>query len=461
MRVQKMKALGVMAAGAAVLMASATGVAKPKPKVTIEGTLGVNASLSHKVLPNYQSTEVFASIKIKAREFVSEERVPLNIALVVDRSSSMAGQKIVQARAAASELLNVLGPQDRLSLISYSSDVSVDVTSMKVTPGNLPAFRQAIEELQPGGYTNLSGGFEQGCEMVSNTIQEGSVNRVILMSDGQANRGVTEIGGLERMADACLKNGVSLTTVGMGLDYNEDLMTAMARKGAGNYHFIENGSRMARVFQHEATGLAGTVARKTWLRVDMAPGVELLKVHGYSHKIDGNTVRIPLSEFASKQEKDILMRLSVSAQKKGDRPVISFRLSYDDVLNDTKVKANSKLIASVSGSKAVVVKNVEKKVVDHAQRVEVAESMDEAMTAYERGDQDRAQKVLEAQRARMNAQRAEFDFEDDASYGRVEGELQDMSSTIKNNSASSSSGKKLRKAKKKRSYDIMNSAKAF
>ncbi len=448
------------AAVAAATMMAAPAAAKPKPSVQIEGTLGVNASLSHKVLPNYQATEVFASIKIMAREFVSEERVPLNIALVVDRSSSMAGQKIVQARTAASELLKVLGPQDRLSLISYSSEVSVDVTSMNVTPGNMAAFQDAIKQLQPGGYTNLSGGFTKGCEMVSNTIQEGSVNRVILMSDGQANRGVTEIRDLGKMADGCLKNGVSLTTVGMGLDYNEDLMTAMARKGAGNYHFIEDGSKMASVFEHEATGLAGTVARKAWLRVDMAPGVELLKVHGYSHKIDGNTVRVPLSEFASRQEKDILMRLSVSAQEKGDRPVLTFRLTYEDVLNDRKAKASSKLVASVSASKAVVVKNVEKDVVDHAQRVEVAETMDEAMTAYERGDQGRAQKVLEEQRARMNSQQAEYDFDGD-SYGRVDSELKAMSSSVKKNSSSSTEGKKLRKSKKKRSYDIMNSAEMF
>ena len=188
--------------------------------------------------------------------------------------------------------------------------------------------------------------------------------------------------------------------------------------------------------------------------------MELLKVHGYSHKIDGNTVRVPLSEFASRQEKDILMRLSVSAQEKGDRPVLTFRLTYEDVLNDRKAKASSKLVASVSASKAVVVKNVEKDVVDHAQRVEVAETMDEAMTAYERGDQGRAQKVLEEQRARMNSQQAEYDFDGD-SYGRVDSELKAMSSSVKKNSSSSTEGKKLRKSKKKRSYDIMNSAEMF
>jgi len=450
-------------AAAALLIAPATlsAQSKAKPQDSSSGTLSTSASLSHKVIPNYAASEVYASIKIEAREFVSEARSPLNIALVIDRSGSMAGDKIAQARQAAARLVDTLGPKDRLSIITYSSDVEVMVTSLPVTEENKTTFHKAISGLTPDGFTYLSGGFDKGCDMVSNTIQEGSINRVILMSDGQANRGVTSISALERKAQTCLDKGVSLTTIGLGLDYNEALMAQMARAGAGNYHFVEDERSMARVFESEAKGLTTTVAKNAKLVIDLAPGVEMLKLHGYKYRAKGNTVTVPLSEFVSKQRKEILMRLSVSAQKSGARPIVSMRLKYKDLLNSRDVSNKLALSTSVSADEQVVKKNVEKKVIAHAQKVEVADTMERAMVEYEKGNQKQAAKMLEEQRSSMNAVRSTYDFEDDDSFGRVEGELSSMEKEVEQTAPSSAKGKKLRKSKRKRSYDIANDSLAF
>lgn len=427
----------------------------------LRGTLDVNASLSHKVLPNYESSQVYASVKIAAREFVSEARAPLNIALVIDRSGSMAGDKIAQAREAAKRLVNTLGPQDRLSIVSYSSDVRVDVPSLPVTGANRASFMRAIDALSPDGFTYLSGGYMKGCELVSNTIQEGSINRVLLMSDGQANRGVTDISALERVASTCLERGVSLTTIGLGLDYNETLMTQMARAGAGNYHFVDDERAMARVFEQEAKGLSSTVARNTKLRIELAPGVEMLKLHGYKYSVKGNTVTVPLSEFISKQHKDILLRLAVSAQESGQRPVLSMRLTYEDLLNAKKVSTRASLATLVSADQEVVVSNVKKDVISHAQKVEVAATMDQAMVEYERGNAKQAAAMIERQQAQTNAARSQYSFDDDAAFGRVDAEMTQLKEEVSKTAPSSSEGKKMRKAKRKRSYDIANDALLF
>jgi Ca-activated chloride channel family protein len=449
------------AAAATLVLAPSLLSAKSKPHATASGTLNVDASLSHKVIPNFAASEVYASIKIEAREFVSEARAPLNIALVIDRSGSMAGDKIAQARQAAARLVDTLGPKDRLSIVSYSSDVDVMVTSLPVTSENKATFHEAISGLTPDGFTFLSGGFDKGCDLVSNTIQEGSVNRVILMSDGQANRGVTNIPSLERKAEACLNKGVSLTTIGLGLDYNEALMAQMARAGAGNYHFVEDERSMARVFEAEAKGLTTTVAKKTNLVIDLAPGVEMLKLHGYKYRAKGNKVTVPLAEFVSKQRKEILVRLSVSAQKSGARPILGMRLEYEDMLNAKDVSNKLALSTSVSADEQVVKKNVEKKVIAHAQKVEVADTMERAMVEYEKGNQKQAAQMLEEQRSSMNKMRTAYDFADDDAFERVEGELSTMEKEVEENAPSSSSGKKLRKSKRKRSYDIANDAEMF
>lgn len=449
------------AAAATLVLAPSLLGAQAKPDASTSGTLNVNASLSHKVIPNYAASEVYASIKIEAREFVSEARAPLNIALVIDRSGSMAGDKIAQARQAAARLVDTLGPKDRLSIVTYSSDVDVMVTSLPVTDANKATFHKAISGLTPDGFTFLSGGFDKGCDLVSNTIQEGSVNRVILMSDGQANRGVTNIPSLERKAEACLNKGVSLTTIGLGLDYNEALMAQMARAGAGNYHFVEDERSMARVFETEAKGLTTTVAKKTNLVIDLAPGVEMLKLHGYKYRAKGNRVTVPLAEFVSRQRKEILVRLSVSAQKSGARPILGMRLKYEDMLNARDVSSKLALSTSVSADEQVVKKNVEKKVIAHAQKVEVADTMERAMVEYEKGNQKQAAQMLEEQRSSMNKMRSTYDFADDDAFERVEGELSTMEKEVEEAAPSSAKGKKLRKSKRKRSYDIANDAQMF
>lgn len=438
-------------------------VSAKTPIAKIKGTLSVNASLSHGTLPNYASSEVYASIKLTGSDFVSEDHAPLNVALVMDRSSSMAGEKIRQSRLAALALLDQLGPDDRLSVISYGSNVTLELSSRPVTAANRELLSDAIKGINASGMTNLSGGLEQGCTMVADSLSKTSVNRVILMSDGKANRGVTEPLALAGMAGECLENGVSVTTIGLGLSYNEDVMTQMAVAGAGNYHFIDDEKAMARVFEQEAMGLSATVARNAKLTVELAPGVELIKLHGYHYTEKKGRVTVPLSEFSSRQRKDVLMRLSVSAQESGERAVLSMKIVYDDVLNAEKVSKRSKLTADISDNKTVVAKRINKDVFSHAQKVEVADTMRVAMDEYEKGNQKEAERLIERQRTSMKQAAATYDFEDSdlVAYDRVDKELEETNEVIQNSAPASSSGKKLRKAKKKRSYDISNSAELF
>ena len=192
----------------------------------------------------------------------------------------------------------------------------------------------------------------------------------------------------------------------------------------------------------------------------LAGAAALLAACGSSFSINSSD-GVPLSEFVSKQRKEILMRLSVSAQKSGARPIVSMRLKYKDLLNSRDVSNKLALSTSVSADEQVVKKNVEKKVIAHAQKVEVADTMERAMVEYEKGNQKQAAKMLEEQRSSMNAVRSTYDFEDDDSFGRVEGELSSMEKEVEQTAPSSAKGKKLRKSKRKRSYDIANDSLAF
>lgn len=427
----------------------------------LKGTLDVRAHLSHEYIPNYASSQVYASIKIKAKKFVSEGRSPLNVAVVMDRSSSMAGEKMKQSKIAALKLVDMLQPGDRLALVSYSSDVTVDMKTVQMTKENKTKVKAIINAIQPGGWTNLSGGFQKGCQLVQGSLKKGSINRVLLMSDGQANKGITAIPALEKMASDCLKKGVSMTSVGLGLDYNEDLMTAMAKHGAGNYYFVEKEAQMAQAFTKEIHGLASAVARKARLTIQLAPGVEMLKLHGYTYRAKGNTITVPLASFYSKQQKDILMKLSVSAQKSGKRAILSTSIAYEDTLNAKRSKATAKLSAQVSPSSKTVAKHVDGNVFEHAQRIEVANTMSGAMAEYEKGNKKKAIRMIEKQRKTMSKNQKMYKFKNKSAYSRVDKELKDMKSTISANSSTSAPAKRMRKRSKKRAYDISNTFDAF
>lgn len=446
----------------ALFLAASPALAEPSLS-NQKGAVQLSAALSHGTLPNHASSEVYASIKMTGSEFVSEERSPLNVSLVMDRSSSMSGEKIKQSRQAALKFLQQLGPSDRLSIVSYGSDVSVESSPMYVTATNRKKLERIIRSLSVGGMTNLSGGFQQGCDLVAGSLEKNSINRVILMSDGAANKGITDPLQLAGLAGECYERGVSATTIGLGLGYNEDVMTQIAVAGTGNYYFIDDEEKMASVFHMEATGLSSTVASKASLEIELGEGVELLNLHGYKYKEQGNKVTVALSEFSSKQKKDVLMRLSVSAQESGERSVIGVKLVYEDLLNARKVVKKGALTAAISSDEKVVADNLDRQVYTHAQKLEVAQTMTSAMDAYEKGDRKKAEQLIQAQREQMQEAKDRYSLEGDdlEAFERVDKELEETNTVIQNNSASSAPAKRLRKSKKKRSYDIKKSASMF
>ena len=192
----------------------------------------------------------------------------------------------------------------------------------------------SINKIQIGGGTNLSGGFKRGFNEISRWKNADAVNRVILMSDGHANIGMTSQPELVDLSKNALTTQVSVTTMGVGLDYNEDLMTKMANEGAGNYYFVDQSNQIVSYFEKELKGLASTVARNTSVVLTLEEGVELAELYGFAHQKSGNKVYISLAEFFSGQEKNVLMKLKADPGAVGEKPIYSVEMNYDDVVQD-------------------------------------------------------------------------------------------------------------------------------
>lgn len=439
-----------------------TNINKPVVKATVDGTLSMATSISNGYLLQGGMHDVYAAVDVSAIEHIGAERPPLNIAMVIDRSGSMSGDKIEHAKAAARRMVNILGPQDRVAIISYGSDVSVDFYSQPVNDSTRMSLLRAINNINVGGGTNLSGGFQRGYAEVAKWQGGEAISRVVLMSDGLANVGITNTPQLVDLASRALAAKVTVSTIGMGLDYNEDLMTQMANEGAGKYYFVDRSETVVSILDQEVSSLASTVARNTALVIKLGPGVTLQELYGFASQTSGDQVFVSLAEFASAEAKNILMRLRVDATAAGSLPLIQTALSYDDLVQEKPIHAVVACSSEVTSDASKLQTLVNVDVIARVQQVEVAKSMADAMVLFQDGKADEASNTLEAAQIKMRERRSKYEFKRAERYDAVDREIDTLRKQVTAGPApASEGGRRMIKENKARSNNIIHSIDLF
>lgn len=289
-------------------------------------------SLDYDVLTMEQPQKIYLMARFAAKlETVERSRRPLNISLVMDRSGSMAGAKIDYTRQAAQFLVQHLGPKDVFSIVLYNDKVETlfgpDVIRHKDQVSHL------IDGIRVHGTTNLSGGWLDGCRHVAAHLNREAMNRVILMSDGLANRGVTDTQQLILLAQQKREEGVTTTTMGLGEDFNEDLMIAMANAGGGSYYFIESPEMTPAIFREELTGLLNVVGQNLTITLDPTSHVTMVKqLNAYPLSTSGNTLTYNMGDMFTDEVKGLVLELSIPALATvGECKIATLRFEYDDV----------------------------------------------------------------------------------------------------------------------------------
>lgn len=260
---------------------------------------------------------VRALLRIEGDPPADTDRIPLNLCLVLDRSGSMWGEKLMAARKAASGLVKRLWPDDIVSVVAF--DDEVDVVAHPATGSEQSGLIQSIEQIGPGGTTNLSGGWLRGRELLAENRREGGVNRVILLTDGQANVGITEPGALVGLCRDSSAKGFSTTTIGFGEDYDEDLLKAMADAGAGGTYYIEEVDQAVGIFEEELDGLMSLAAQNVRVTVAPGSGADFVKVlHEYPSHADDETLTLEVGDLYGREPRRILMEFLIPHTETGD-----------------------------------------------------------------------------------------------------------------------------------------------
>ncbi len=335
-------------------------------------------------------------VRLRGEGTAPRERPPLDLAVVLDRSGSMNGDKILAVKQAALDLLKEMRPSDHLTLISYSDAVQVHTERLAMDGAGVDAARQQILPIQPDGGTALGPGLIRSLELLASSKRsEREIGHVLLFSDGQANVGEQSPEILGARAADGFKRGVSVSTLGVGLDYNEDLMTRLADQGGGRYHFIKGADEVPRVLADELAGLVSTAATGISLALRAAPGVRVTRVFGYPAREEQGATSVAIGSIGTSQVREIIVRLRVDAAAGEEVALGVLALEFTDLAqNGARGQAELALVLRGSRDDAEIRGSESTEVTVRVAEVESAEQLQLAAQAVEKGDYDGAQRVI-------------------------------------------------------------------
>jgi Ca-activated chloride channel family protein len=259
-----------------------------------------------------------------------KKRRPVHVSFVVDRSGSMGGPKLALAKTAVLQALEALRGDDRFSVVFYDHEVEVPAPSGPATSEARRAAAEQLRSVQARGMTALHDGWSAGTAEVSRTLDPEAVGRCLLLTDGLANRGLTEPDELTAAAATARAKGVATTTIGLGADFDERLLQSMAEAGGGRFYFVEHPAQIPDCLAGELGDALEVVAREVVLEIAAPAGVHVEPLNPYPFHAQDGVVRIALGDLVAEQELELVVRVDLPANAPGEARPVAFTLRDRD-----------------------------------------------------------------------------------------------------------------------------------
>ncbi len=338
-------------------------------------------------------TKRIIEVSIKAPIAASTKtRTPVNLALVIDRSGSMAGEKLEYVKQAACHVLDLLNEHDHISIVAYDDVVETLTPVLAVTQSNRVEVKAAINQLFARNMTDLGGGWMRGCQLIAGDIDLEETNRCLLLTDGLANRGIIEPEELAMHARELHARGVSTSCFGVGEGFNEHLLEAMANQGGGKFYYIGSPREIPTIFAQELSELTRIVAHRVEIKTHLPEGVSARVPGGWKVEQSGLDFSIFPGDLYSGQESEFYLKLNVPSETL--LPKLSLKVEVSSQGMDATKPVSDELTLVYEDDAIVERAPLDEAMLKRFSVVDVAETANEALKLERQGRRHEARNVL-------------------------------------------------------------------
>jgi Ca-activated chloride channel family protein len=354
----------------------------------------LDARLAQPVMKEGAASKNYLKVALKGCEpEPSQKRPPVNVAFVIDKSGSMSGPRIAQAREAAILAINRLKSEDIAALVVFDHRVDVLIPAQTVRDPGL--FTNVVQRIGTGGTTAIYDGVLRGSDEVLKNKHLGRLNRVVLLSDGQANVGPARVGDFSQLGASLLAQGVSVSTIGLGLGYNEDLLLELARTSDGNHAFARDPSDLIQIFNREFNDVLSSCAQTVSVDIDLLPGVQAIKAVSRDGTIAAGKAQFLLNQVYAATEHYVLLEVEVGSERAigGDQDLGTVKVAYSrpgGVRETLDVPVRGRFTASDDEVKSGMDTKVSEVVLEQVARARARE----AVTLRDKGQHEQARQLL-------------------------------------------------------------------
>jgi Ca-activated chloride channel family protein len=291
----------------------------------------ISAKLSQTRFVQNEANTVFLDVSISAPSLPDTGTRPraTDMIIVLDRSGSMSeDNKMPYAKAAVWDIIGRLNESDRFALVSFADNALVQSPLVTVSATNKGVLNNLVSQITPSGSTNMSDGLNAALQLLEHSAGEGA-RKIVLLSDGQANQGITDPELLGQMAARATHHGAVLSTIGMGLGFNEALMAKLADHGMGHYAYLEDLSGLGNVLNRDLNETLRIYAHSSTLEISLADGVRLVDAGGYPvNPLTGSAISIPTGQLLAGTAKHFVMTFTIPNAAVGNLALGDMKLNY-------------------------------------------------------------------------------------------------------------------------------------
>ncbi len=339
-----------------------------------------------------------------------------NLAFVLDRSGSMAGEPIQALRQAVSAGLASLDERDVVSIVLFGSEVETLVPAQR--RDQITDLDATLARIEPAGGAALYDALNQGAAQLRRYAASAAVNHLVLITDGPATKGPRERDDFLRLAELFAREGITLSTIGLGDEFEEDLLAALARTGNGRFRYAAQPAKLAEVLQSELAPLRTPVAQDVVLRVEFGDDTREVEAAGWERAVvEERTATFRFPQLFAGQDLSVLAGATLAPQR-SDANIATVRLTWKDVATGAAHEATRKLSAYFESNSWVVRKSINRGVLRAAVGAVISEGMQRSIEQLDKGDFRRA--LRELRRARDEARTMNDDLTDDVIAARIQ-----------------------------------------